>query len=129
MGGLSYLAEGETSDGAISLVQSHSFTVTISGDVTFGQNHTAICEACQQEASFKNKERENSEREQTRDSWHLTNGHEVQILVYTKARHLCGFVARNCRKDPRAERSPAVFFVKVPDLHLQLGFATVNHWH
>lgn len=43
---LSYLAEGEAGDGAISLMQSHSFTVTISGDVTFGQNHTAICEAC-----------------------------------------------------------------------------------
>lgn len=62
MGGLSYLAEGETSDGAISLVQSHSFTVTISGDVTFGQNHTAICEACQREASFKTKD-ERTQRE------------------------------------------------------------------
>lgn len=52
---LSYLAEGEAGDGATSLMQSHSFTVTISGDVTFGQNHTAICEACRQENSFKTK--------------------------------------------------------------------------
>lgn len=118
MGGLSYLAEGETSDGAISLVQGHSFTVTISGDVTFGQNHAAICEACRREASFKTEDEENSEREQTRVSCLLTNGHEVQILVYTEARHLCGFVARDRREDPCAERSPAVFFVKVPDLHL-----------
>lgn len=50
MGGLSHLAEGETSDGAISLVQGQRFTVTISGDVTFGQNHAAIREACQREA-------------------------------------------------------------------------------
>lgn len=59
---LSYLAEGEAGDGAISLVQSHSFTVAISGDVTFGQNHTAICEACRQEKSFKTKS-ETTQRE------------------------------------------------------------------
>lgn len=52
---LSYLAEGEAGDGARSLMQSHSFTVAISGDVTFGQNHTAICEACRQGKSFKTK--------------------------------------------------------------------------
>lgn len=51
-------------------------------------------------------------------SWYLTDGHEVQILVYTEARHFCGFVARNSRKYPCAERCPAVFFVKVPDLYL-----------
>lgn len=48
MGNFCYLAEGEASDRASSLMQSQSFTVTISGDVTFGQNHTAICEACQE---------------------------------------------------------------------------------
>lgn len=62
---LSYLAEGEASDGAISLMQSHSFTVTISGDVTFGQNHTAVCKACRQEKSLKTKseitQRDNSQ--------------------------------------------------------------------
>ena len=45
---LCHLAECEASDRAGSLVQGQSFTVTISGDVTFGQNHTAICEACQE---------------------------------------------------------------------------------
>ena len=45
---LCHLAEGEACDWATSLMQSQSFTVTISGDVTFGQNHTAICEACQE---------------------------------------------------------------------------------
>lgn len=44
---LCHLAEGEACDWAGSLMQSQSFTVTISGDVTFGQNHTAIREACQ----------------------------------------------------------------------------------
>lgn len=43
-----HLAESEACDWAGSLVQSQSFTVTISGDVTFGQNYTAICEACQE---------------------------------------------------------------------------------
>lgn len=45
---LCHLAEGEACDRAASLVQSQGFTMTISGDVTFGQNHTAICEACQE---------------------------------------------------------------------------------
>lgn len=45
---LCHLAEGEACDRDGALVQSQSFTVTISGDVTFGQNHTAICEACQE---------------------------------------------------------------------------------
>lgn len=44
---LCHLAEGKACDWAGSLMQSQSFTVTISGDVTFGQNHTAIREACQ----------------------------------------------------------------------------------
>lgn len=61
MGGLSYLAEGETSDGATSLVQSQSFTVTISGDVPFGQNHTAIREACQREAPRMRELRERTD--------------------------------------------------------------------
>lgn len=51
-------------------------------------------------------------------SWQLTNGHEVQILVHTKTRHFCGLVARNGRKYPGAQRSPAVFLVKVPNLYL-----------
>lgn len=62
MGGLSYLAEGETSDGAISLMQSHRLTVTVSGDVAFGQNHTAVREACQREQSLEDRGRETSER-------------------------------------------------------------------
>ncbi len=45
---LCHLAECEACDWAGALVQSQSFTVTISGDVTFGQYHTAICEACQE---------------------------------------------------------------------------------
>lgn len=117
---LSYLTEGEAGDGAISLMQSHSFTVTISGDVTFSQNHTAICEAYRQEKLLKQCQRQPKDRTDRpwNISWHLTNGHEVQILVYAKARHFCGFVARNCRKYPCTERSPTVFFVKVPDLYL-----------
>lgn len=53
---LRHLAEREACDWAGALVQSQSFTVTISGDVTFGQNHTAICEACQQTTSIRNWE-------------------------------------------------------------------------
>lgn len=49
----------------------------------------------------------------------LTNGHEVEVLVYTEARHFSWFVSRNCRKDPRAQRVPTVSLVQVPDLHLQ----------
>lgn len=41
------LAESKACDGAGSLVQSQSFAVAISGNIAFGQNHTAICEACQ----------------------------------------------------------------------------------
>lgn len=59
---LSYLAEGEAGDGARSLMQRHSFTVAISGDVTFGQNHTAICEACPQEKSFKTRQRQQNRK-------------------------------------------------------------------
>lgn len=42
---LCHLAEGEACDWGASLMQSQSFTVSVSGDVTFGQNYTAICEA------------------------------------------------------------------------------------
>lgn len=45
---LCHLAEGEARDWTSSLMQSQSFTVTVSGDITLGQNHTAICEACQE---------------------------------------------------------------------------------
>lgn len=43
-----HLAEGKASDWARSFMQSQSFTVTVSGDVTFGQNHAAVCETCQE---------------------------------------------------------------------------------
>lgn len=43
-----HLPEGESSDWATPLMQSQSFTVAVSGDVTFGQNHTAVCEACRE---------------------------------------------------------------------------------
>lgn len=45
---LCHLTESEACDWTGSLMQSQSFTVSVSGDVTFGQNHTAICEACQE---------------------------------------------------------------------------------
>lgn len=54
MGNFSYLAEGEACDGAGSFMQSQSFTVPISGDVTFGQNHTAIREACRTHSIYFN---------------------------------------------------------------------------
>lgn len=54
MCGLCHLAEGEACDWAGSLVQSQCFTVTVSCDVTFGQNHTAIGEACQETSSIIN---------------------------------------------------------------------------
>lgn len=50
---------------------------------------------------------------------YLTNGHEVEIFMNSQTRNFSGFVARNCRKDPSAERVPAVSLVKVPDLNLQ----------
>lgn len=43
-----HLAEGKACYWACSLMQRQSFAVTISGDVTFGQNHTTICEACRE---------------------------------------------------------------------------------
>lgn len=39
------LAESQAGDRNGPLVQGQGFTVTVSGDVTFGQNHAAICEA------------------------------------------------------------------------------------
>lgn len=42
------LTEGKARDWDGSLMQSQGFTVTISSYVTFGQNHTAICETCQE---------------------------------------------------------------------------------
>lgn len=52
-------------------------------------------------------------------SLHLTNGHEVEVLMYAEARHFGRFVAGNCGEDPSAERISTVSLVKVPDLHLR----------
>lgn len=52
---LRHLSESEACDWARTLVQRQSFTVTIPGDVAFGQNHAAICEACPKKTNKKKK--------------------------------------------------------------------------
>lgn len=52
----------------------------------------------------------------------LTNGHEVEVFMYTKARHFSRFVARNCRENPCAERAATVSLIKVPYLYLRKLF-------
>lgn len=43
---LCHLSESEAGDRAGALMECQSFTVTVPSDVTFGQHHTAVCEAC-----------------------------------------------------------------------------------
>lgn len=52
----------------------------------------------------------------------FTNGHEVEVFMYTEARHFSWFVTRNCRKNPSAERISTVSFIKIPNLHLKNEF-------
>lgn len=110
-----HLAEGQARDGAAALVQGQRFTVAVSGDVPFGQNHAAVREACPQTTLAA----EAASCERVTDGEGLTNSHEVQVLMDTKAGHLCWFVTGNCREDPGAQRVPAVSLVQVPDLHLE----------
>lgn len=42
-----HLSESKACDWTGALVQCQSFTVTVPSDVPFGQNHAAICKACE----------------------------------------------------------------------------------
>lgn len=122
MGHFGHLSEGEAGDWTAALVQIHHFTVTISGDVPFGQQHAAVCEACQeaeQSCQYGRVPNLSSDHQSGSRKTARTNGHEVQVLVYTQAGHFCGFVAWDGREDPGAQRIPPVPLLQVPDLHLQ----------
>lgn len=43
MRNFSCLTESQTCDRTASFMQGEGFTVSVSGDVTFGQNYTAVC--------------------------------------------------------------------------------------
>lgn len=61
----------------------------------------------------------------------LTNGHEVEVFVYAKTGHFSWFVARDCRKNSRAQWISTVSLVKVPNLYLRkeslFSFIVVHH--
>lgn len=48
----------------------------------------------------------------------LTNGHKVEVLVYSEAGHLCWLVPRNSWEYSGTQRIPAVSLVQIPYLHL-----------
>lgn len=119
---LCHLAESEARDRAGSLVQSQSFTVTISGDVTFSQNHAAVCEACRETQRPPSTGKSEPNSDYWEISLRLTDGHEVEVFMHAEARHFSRFVAGNRGENPRAQRIPAVSFVEVPHLHLKDKF-------